>query len=80
MLYRLLRPDEDWQSGVLAKDPNFTISVVDHFTTGSSDVSRSRYISTCGSLNSLGSLRRQSMNPMEQIVHIWEDNLIIEKY
>lgn len=78
MLYRLLRPDEDWQLGVSAKDPNSTKSVFDHVINGSSWGWQSKFIATCGSLNSVLTFRSKSVNP-GQIVQISEDNLPVEK-
>jgi hypothetical protein len=78
MLYRLLRPDEDWQLGVSAKDPNSTKSVFDHVINGSSWGWQSKYIATCGSLNSVLTFRSKSVNP-GQIVQISEDNLPVAK-
>ena len=78
MLYRLLRPDEDWQLGVSAKDPNSTKSVFDHVINGSSWGWQSKYIATCGSLNSVLTFRSKSVNP-GKIVQISEDNLPVVK-
>jgi hypothetical protein len=78
MLYRLLRPDEDWQLGVSAKDPNSTKSVFDHVINGSSWEWQSKYIATCGSLNSVLTFRSKSVNP-GKIVQISEDNLPVVK-
>ena len=78
MLYRLLRPDEDWQLGVSAKDPNSTKSVFDHVINGSSWGWQSKFIATCGRLNSVLTFRSKSVNP-GQIVQISEDNLPVEK-
>jgi hypothetical protein len=78
MLYRLLRPDEDWQLGLSAKFPNSTTSVFEYVSNGSWG-SYSKYISTCGSLNSVLSFRSKSRNPRAQIVQISEENLEIEK-
>ena len=78
MLYRLLRPDEDWQLGVSAKDPNSTKSVFDHVINGSSWGWQSKYIATCGSLNYVLTFRSKSVNP-GKIVQISEDNLPVVK-
>ena len=78
MLYRLLRPDEDWQLGVSAKDPNSTKSVFDHVINGSSWGWQSKYIATCGSLNSVLTFRSNSVKP-GKIVQISEDNLPVVK-
>ena len=78
MLYRLLRPDEDWQLGLSAKEPNSSTSVFEYVSNGSWG-SHSKYISTCGSLNSVLSLRSKSRNPQAQIVQISEENLEMEK-
>ena len=75
MLYRLLRPDEDWQLGVSAKDPNSTKSVFDHVINGSSRGWQSKYIATCGNLKSVLTFRSKSVNRQGQIVQISEDNL-----
>jgi hypothetical protein len=42
MLYRLLRPDEDWQLGVSAKDPNSTKSVFGLASTQKSLIFKAR--------------------------------------
>jgi len=78
MLYRLLRSDENWQDGLSAKKTNSSTSVFEYVTNGSWG-SLSKYISTCGSLNSVLSFRSKSRNPQGQIVQIWEENLKIEK-
>ena len=78
MLYRLLRPDEDWKLGISAKDPNSTKSVFDHVINGSSWEWRSKYIATCGSLNYVLTFRSKSVNP-GKIVQISEDNLPVVK-
>ena len=79
MLYRLLGPEENWQDGLMAKNPNSHTSVFDHVSTGSNMGSQSPYISTCGSLNALILLRSQSMYPRAPIVQISEDNLLVVK-
>jgi hypothetical protein len=53
MFYGLLKPGEKWQDGLKAKDPNSTISVFDHVINGSSWLSKSKYISTCGNLKAV---------------------------
>ena len=78
MLYRLLRPDEDWQLGLSAKDPNSTKSVFDHVINGSSWGWEAKYIATCGSLNSVLTFRSKSVNP-GKIVQISEDQLQVVK-
>jgi hypothetical protein len=75
MLYRLLRPDENWQLGLWAKDPNSDVSVFNHVINGSSRAFDSIYISTFGSLSAMLKLRSKSSTPGAQIVRIVEDNL-----
>ena len=75
MLYRILRPDQNWKLGLFATNPNSTKSVVDHVTKGSQRGWKSPYTSTCGSLISVLQLRRQLGTPNAQIVQISEDNL-----
>ena len=75
MLYRLLRPDQNWKLGLFATNLNSTKSVVDHVTKGSQRGWKSPYISTCGSLLSVLQLRRQLGTHNVQIVQISEDNL-----
>ena len=79
MLYRLLRPDEDWQLGVSPKDPNSTKSVFGHVINGSRWGWQSKYIATCGSLNSVLTFRSKSRNSTGQSVQISEDNLPVFK-
>lgn len=78
MLYRLLRPDEDWQLGLSAKDPNSTKSVFDHVINGSSFGWQAKYIATCGSLDSVLTFRSKSVN-LGEIVKISDDKLAVEK-
>ena len=79
MLYRLLRKSEDWQDGLKAKNPNSSLSVFQHVTKGSSSGCQSRYISTCGSLNSVKRLKSKSKTRDAHIVQISEDNLPVVK-
>ena len=79
MLYRLLRKSEDWQDGLKAKNPNSSLSVFEHVTKGSIGEFKSRYISTCGSLNSVKRLKRKTKTRGAQIVQISEDNLPVVK-
>ena len=78
MLYRLLKPGDKWQDGLKAKDPNSTISVFDHVINGSSWLSKSKYVSKCGSLKAVLTFRSKSLNP-GIIVQISEDKLPVEK-
>ena len=73
MLYRLLRPDENWQLGLLAKHPTSQVSVFDHVIHGSNWKYQSKYISTCGSLNAMLEFRSNLCKPYAQIVQISED-------
>jgi hypothetical protein len=75
MLYRLLRPDENWQLGLWAKDPKSDESVFNHVINGSSRDYDSIYISTFGSLNAMPKFRSKSCTPVAQRVQIVEDNL-----
>ena len=75
-LYRLLRPDETWMNGLSAKDPSSSISVFEHVTKGSRG-SKSKYISTCGSLNAVLNFKINSSN--STIVKIRENDLQTEK-
>ena len=77
MLHRLLRPDEDWQFGLRAINPNSTKSVFDHVSSGSSPGWQSQFISTCGNLNAVITFNKNILNPT--IVKIWENNLPTEK-
>ena len=79
MLYRILRPNQNWELGLFATNPNSDISVVDHVTKGSQRGWKSTYISTCGSLNSVLEIRRQIGTPNAQIVQISEDNIPVVK-
>jgi hypothetical protein len=79
MLYRILRPDQNWKLGLFATNPNSDISVVDHVTKGKKMGWKSPYISTCGSLISVLELRREIGIPNAQIVQISEDNLPVVK-
>ena len=78
MFYGLLKPGEKWQDGLKAKDPNSTISVFDHVINGSSWLSKSKYISTCGNLKAVQTFWSKSVNP-GIIVQISENNLPVEK-
>ena len=73
MLYRLLRPEENWQDGLMAKDSFSVTSVLDHVINGSNPGWQSRFISTSGSLNAVMTFNRGKLNPI--IVKIWEKNL-----
>ena len=44
-LYRMLRPGEDHENGITAKDINSTTSINDHVAYGSSSCQKSKYIS-----------------------------------
>lgn len=79
MLYRLLRPEENWEDGLTAKNPNSHTSVVEHISTGSNRGSQSPYIATCGSLNAVLSFRSKSNISSLHIVQISEDNLPVVK-
>jgi hypothetical protein len=80
MLYRLLRPDENWENGLSAKSPFSDVSVFDHVISGSSMDFNSKYISTFGSLNAMLKFRSKSLTPGAQMVQIVEDDLpVIEK-
>jgi hypothetical protein len=68
MLYRILRPNQNWELGLFATNPNSDISVVDHVTKGSQSGWKSPYISTYGSLNSVLEFRRQIGTLNAQIV------------
>lgn len=61
-VYRLLRPEEKYANGINAKDPKSTTSVFEHVLDGSWGTS-SKYISTCGSLQSLTDFASKSKNP-----------------
>ena len=74
MLYRLLRPDENSQLGLWAKNPESNVSVFDHVIKGSSREFDSRYISTFGSLNAMLKFKSKCWNPDAQMVQICEDN------
>ena len=82
MLYRFLRPDENYHSGLSARNTNSDISVFDHVINGSINGSNqgwwSRYISTCGSLDAVKTFRRKSVGAMGYIVQISVDNLSVD--
>ena len=73
MLYRLLRPDENWQLGLSAKKLDSKTSVFVHVTKGSYGP-QSKYISTCGSSDAVEDLKGKSKKP-GKIVKINEDKL-----
>jgi hypothetical protein len=75
MLYRLLRPGENWLLGLWAKNRTSDVSVFIHVIKGSSREYDSIYISTFGSLNAMLNFRSKSMTPGAQMVQIVEDNL-----
>jgi hypothetical protein len=79
MLYRLLGPDENWQDGLSANNPNFITSVFKHVINGSNRGWQSPYISTCGSLISVLNFRSKTNDFGAQIVQISEDNLPVVK-
>ena len=79
MLYRLLRPNENWQDGLMANNPNVIVSVFNHVINGTNNGSQSPYISTCGSLISVIKFRMNRDVPRAQIVQISEDNLPVLK-
>jgi hypothetical protein len=80
MLYRLLRPGENWLLGLWAKNRTSDVSVFIHVIKGSSREYDSKYISTFGSLNAMLNFRSKSMTPGAQMVQIVEDNLpVIDK-
>ena len=75
MLYRILRPDENYLLYLEPTAPNSHTSVFNHVINESSRGYPSPYILTCGSLNSVLELRNQLGTPFAQIVQISEDNL-----
>ena len=77
MLYRLLRPEENWRFGLLSTNPNSSTSVFNYVINFNSEGCVSPYILTCGSLNSVLKLTTPLAN--RNIVQIWEDNLPVVK-
>ena len=77
MLYRRLRPDESWQFGLSAKNDLSDTTVFEHVTTGSQE-SKSKFISTCGSLNAMFKFTNKWVYS-GRIVKIWEKNLPVVK-
>lgn len=70
-VFRLLHPDEynTYINGISAKDPYSTTSVFQHVVYGSGGT-RSRYISTCGSLDAVLDFRSKSKTPNGPIIRI----------
>ncbi|XP_063419261.1 uncharacterized protein LOC134702100 [Mytilus trossulus] len=65
-VYRLLRPEENYENGIRAKNPNSSTSVFRHVLGGSWGPT-SKYISTCGSLQALRDFASKSRRPGEII-------------
>ena len=77
MLYRLLRPGEIIENGLSAKDPFSDTTVLQHVTNRSDATLKSKFISTCGSLQAVVAFSRNIPNPI--IVKIWEKNFPVVK-
>ena len=61
-VYRLLRPDEEAEDGIKAKSPGSQTTVFRHVLHGSGNT-KSKYISTCGSLSALQTFAYKSIAP-----------------
>ena len=77
MLYRLLRPGELIENGLSAKNPFSDTTVLQHVTNRSDATLKSKFISTCGSLQAVLAFNGTTPNPI--IVKIWEKNLPVVK-
>jgi hypothetical protein len=73
MLYRLLRPDENIENGLMATDPLSDTTVFQHVCKKTDSTLKSKFISTCGSLQAVLAFKGDIPNPI--IVKIWEKNL-----
>ena len=77
MLNRLLKPDESIKNGLSAKDPLSNTTIIQHVTNRSNNTLKSKFISTCGSLQTVLAFAENKPNP--RIAKIWEKNLPVVK-